>query len=98
MAIVGAGFLNFLKCFLVLGRAIHICISKISYKRDWLLAHPIPSCLFPCNFENKGFKKQKFAVVRQGSGQGIHCVVASALSNFIPNRYSNSLDTSRRDS
>ena len=98
MAIVGAGFLNFLKCFLVLGRAIHICISKISYKRDWLLAYPIPSGLFPCNFENKGFKKQKFAVVRQGSGQGVYRVVASALSNLIPNRYSNSLDTSRRDS
>ena len=98
MAIVGAGFLNFLKCFLVLGRAIHICISKICYMRDLLLAHPFPSGLFPCNFANKGFKKQKLAVVRQGSGQGIYRVVASALSNLIPNRYSNSLDTSRRDS
>lgn len=97
MAIVCAGFLNFLQYFLVLGRSIHICISKISYKRDWLLANPIPSGLFPCNFANKGFKKQKLALVRQGSGQGLYRMVASALFNLIPNRYSNSLDTGRRD-
>ena len=98
MAIVGAGFLNFLQYFLVLGRAIHLFISEISDKRDRIPTNSFPSGLFPCNFANKGFKKQKLAVVRQGSGQGIYRVVASALSNLIPNRYSNSLDTSRRDS
>ena len=98
MAIVGTGFLNFLKCFLVLGGAIHLFISEISYKCDWLPTNPILSGLFPCNFENKGFKKQKFALVRQGSGQGLYRMVASDVSYLISNRYSNSLDNSRRDS
>ncbi len=98
MAIVSAGFLDFLKCFLVLGRAIHLFISEISDKRDRLPINPILSGPFPCNFENKGFKKQKFALVRQGSGQGLYRMVASAMSNLIPNRYSNSLDSSCRDS
>ncbi len=98
MAIVGTGFINFLECIFVLCGAIHLFISEISHKCDWLLANPIPSGLFPCSFENKGFKKQKFALVRQRFGQGVYRMVASAVSSLISNRYSNSLDTSRRDS
>jgi hypothetical protein len=97
MAIAGTGFFNFPKRFLVLGSAIHFFITRISYKRDWLSTNPILGCLIACDLENKGFKKQKSALVRQGTGQGLYFVVSSAMSNLIPNRYSNSLENSRRD-